>query len=40
MSDRIAVDFDTTGVDSSRIQNKIETLGYDIVKIHIENHIM
>ena len=39
-SDRVAVDYDTTGVDAGRLVNKIQKLGYSIVDIKTENHIM
>lgn len=39
-SDTVAVDFDTTGVDTHRIKTKMEKLGYNIVDIHTENNIM
>ena len=39
-SDRIAVDYDTSGVEPQRIQKKIENLGYNIKDVQSENHIM
>jgi len=40
ISDTVAVDFDTTGVDTHKIKNRIERIGYNIVDIHTENNIM
>lgn len=39
-TERIAVDFDTTGVERERIQKMIETLGYRVSDVQVENHIM
>lgn len=39
-TERIAVDFDTTGVKQEQLQKKIEKLGYDITNTKLENHIM
>lgn len=36
----IAVDYDTTGVEMERIENKIKKLGYQITGMMFENHIM
>lgn len=40
LENKIAVDYDTTGVDEQRIQNKIKKLGYSINDSYIDNHIM
>lgn len=39
-TERIAVDFDTTGTEQERIQKKIEKLGYHVSEVQFENHIM
>ncbi len=39
-SERVAVDFDTTGVKSINIERKLEKLGYEILDSRLENHIM
>lgn len=36
----IAVDFDTTGVNHSRIKKKIQDLGYTVTGARFDNHIM
>ena len=36
----IAVDYDTSGVQSDQIMRKIEKLGYEVVDSKLENHIM
>ena len=36
----VAVDFDTTGIEPERIQNKIEKLGFDVLNVRLENHVM
>ncbi|MGE4484725.1 MAG: heavy-metal-associated domain-containing protein [Oscillospiraceae bacterium] len=36
----VMVDFDTTGVEPERIQNKIEALGFDVLNVRFENHVM
>lgn len=37
---RVAVDYDTTGVEQSRIENRLQKLGYKIQAEKNENHIM
>ena len=37
---RVAVDFDTTGVDSEKLRHKLEKLGYEVQSVHAEDHIM
>lgn len=39
-SNRVAVDFDTTGVESGRIGKQLEKMGYEILDSKFENHIM
>lgn len=39
-SNRVAVDFDTTGVQSDRIGNQLEKMGYKILDSKLEKHIM
>ncbi|WP_444641485.1 heavy-metal-associated domain-containing protein [Caproiciproducens sp. R1] len=37
---RVAVDYDTTGVEQSRIENKLQRLGYKIRAEKSEDHVM
>lgn len=37
---KIAVDFDTTGVQSDRLRTQLEDLGYNVVESTLENHRM
>lgn len=39
-SDRVAVDYDTTGVQSDRIKRQLERMGYEILDSESDNHIM
>lgn len=39
-SDRVAVDFDTTGVQSDRIGQRLEKMGYQILASKTENRIV
>lgn len=39
-SNRVAVDFDTTGVQSGRIQKELEKMGYQILDSKLDDHIM
>lgn len=39
-TEHVSVDFDTTGVDGDRIQDKLETLGYEVLDARIQNHRM
>jgi len=39
-AERIAVDFDTTGIERELIGKKIENLGYHVSEVKFENHIM
>ena len=39
-AETVAVDFDTTGVSSTRIEKKLKTLGFNVLDSHFENHIM
>lgn len=39
-SKRVAVDFDTTGVQSGRIETLLEQMGYQILDSKTESHIM
>ena len=36
----VAVDFDTTGVESGRIEKRLEKMGYQILDSKVEDHIM
>lgn len=37
---RVAVDFDTSGVRSERIQKRLEAMGYQVLSSETDNHIM
>ena len=37
---RVAVDFDTSGVRSERIQKRLEAMGYQVLSYGTDNHIM
>nr|WP_319488846.1 heavy metal-associated domain-containing protein [uncultured Caproiciproducens sp.] len=37
---RVAVDYDTTGVEQCRIEDKLQRLGYQIRAEKNENHVM
>lgn len=37
---RVAVDYDTTGVEQSRIEDKLQRLGYKIQAANNEDHVM
>ena len=39
-SKRVAVDFDTTGVQTDRIGKLLEKMGYQICDTKTENHVM
>lgn len=39
-SNRVAVDFDTTGVQSERIGKQLEQMGYPVLDTKVEHHIM
>lgn len=39
-SGNIAVDFDTSGLETTRIEKKIKDLGYHVIHSKLENHIM
>ena len=39
-TERITVDYDATGVERDRLQKKIETLGYHIADVQVENQIL
>lgn len=39
-SNRVAVDFDTTGVQSDRISNQLEKMGYEVLDSSLDNHVM
>ena len=39
-SKRVAVDFDTTGVQTDRIGKRLEKMGYQIRDTKTENHLM
>lgn len=39
-SSRVAVDFDTTGVQSGRIKKQLEKMGYEILDSELDNHAM
>jgi copper chaperone CopZ len=39
-SGSVAVDFDTTGAETDRIQAEIEKLGYEVLDVRLENHVM
>ena len=36
----IAVDYDTTGVQSERIEKQLKNIGYEIIDCKSDNHIM
>lgn len=36
----VAVDFDTTGVQSGRIKKQIEKMGYEILDSKLDDHVM
>lgn len=37
---RLAVDYDTSGTDKNKIEEKLKALGFEITKDYAENHIM
>lgn len=37
---RVAVDFDTSGVRSEQIQKRLEAMGYQVLRSGTDNHIM
>lgn len=37
---RVAVDFDTTGIQSDRIQQRLEKMGYEILDSRSDSHVM
>lgn len=39
-SNRVAVDFDTTGVQPDRIRKKLETMGYQILNSEMDDPMM
>lgn len=39
-TNRVAVDFDTTGIQSGRIRRQLEKMGCHILDSQTENHIM
>ena len=39
-SNRIAVDFDTTGVQPDRIRKKLEKMGYQVTDFKADNRIL
>ena len=39
-SDRVAVDFDTTGTQSDRIEKQLEKMGYQILDSKFDHHMM
>jgi copper chaperone CopZ len=39
-SGSIAVDYDTTGESCEKIQSKIKDLGYDVLDVRLEQHMM
>lgn len=39
-TNRVAVDFDTTGVQTARIGKQLEQMGYKILDQKLENHVM
>lgn len=39
-SHRVAVDFDTTGVQPDRIRKQLETMGYQILNFKTDDHVM
>ncbi|MBE6948469.1 MAG: heavy-metal-associated domain-containing protein [Ruminococcaceae bacterium] len=36
----VAVDYDTTGVQSERIEKQLKNIGYEIIDCKSDNHIM
>ena len=39
-SNRVAVDFDTTGVQPDRIRKRLEAMGYQVLHSETDDHIM
>lgn len=39
-ANRVAVDFDPTGVQSGRIKTQLEKMGYEILDSKLESHVM
>ncbi len=39
-TNRVAVDFDTTGIQTTRIGKQLEQMGYKILDQRLENHVM
>lgn len=39
-SNRVAVDFDTTGVQAERIEKQLEKMGYQILSSKTDDHIV
>ena len=39
-SNRVAVDFDTTGVQPDRIRKRLEAMGYQVLHSETDEHIM
>lgn len=39
-SDRVAVDFDATGIQSGRIEKQLKEMGYQVLDSKTDNHIM
>lgn len=39
-SGKVAVDFDTTGVQSAGIEKRLEKMGYKVLDSKTENHVM
>lgn len=37
-TDSVAVDYDTTGILSDRIQIQLEKAGYTVTQVNLENH--
>ncbi|SHH77907.1 Copper chaperone CopZ [Sporobacter termitidis DSM 10068] len=39
-SGSVAVDYDTTGESCEKIQQKIQDLGYDVLDVRLDEHMM
>lgn len=39
-SNQVAVDFDTTGIQSDHIQNQLTKMGYEILDFKVETHTL
>lgn len=39
-SNRVAVDFDPTGIQSGRIEKQLEKMGYEVLDSKLDHHVM